>query len=238
MDRVCHERSAMRVEPLQYAVNVTNGPSIRPATMPSDHHSYEPRHGHGLPHDPFNAIVGPRPIGWISTHDRQGRLNLAPYSFFNAFNYTPPIVGFASIGFKDTVRNVQDTGEFVWNLVTRPLAEAMNATSAAVASDVSEFELAGLTPEPSSVVSVPRVAQSPVAFECRVTQTLQLQGTDGVAVQTWLTLGEVVAVHIARALLKDGVYDTAAAQHVLRAGGPADYFDVGASQLFRMWRPR
>ena len=88
--------------------------------MPTDIHFYEPRLGHGLPHDPFNAIVGPRPIGWISSHDAQGRLNLAPYSFFNAFNYTPPIIGFSSVGFKDTVRNAQQTGEFVWNLATRP----------------------------------------------------------------------------------------------------------------------
>ena len=95
-------------------------------------HSYEPRCGHGLAHDPFNAIVGPRPIGWISTRDARGVLNLAPYSFFNAFNYTPPIIGFASLGHKDTLRNIEATGEFAWNLVTRPLAEAMNATCAGV----------------------------------------------------------------------------------------------------------
>ena len=109
-------------------------------------HSYEPRKGHGLPHDPFNAIVGPRPIGWISTCNAQGALNLAPYSFFNAFNYVPPIVGFASIGAKDTLRNIEETGEFVCNLATRDLAEAMNQTCAAVAPEVNEFELAGLTP--------------------------------------------------------------------------------------------
>lgn len=200
-------------------------------------HSYEPRNGHGLPHDPFNAIVGPRPIGWISSHNAAGALNLAPYSFFNAFNYTPPIVGFASIGYKDTLRNIEETGEFVWNLATRPLAEAMNQSCAAVPPDVSEFELAGLTPAASRVISVPRVLESPVAFECRRTQIVQLQGIDGVKVPTWLVLGEVVAVHIAKNLLKDGVYDTAAAGHILRAGGPADYFTVGPEQLFRMRRP-
>src|SRR5512133_3291340 len=114
--------------------------------MLDNSHFYEPRLGHGLPHDPFNAIVGPRPIGWISTHSTQGALNAAPYSFFNAFNYTPPIVGFSSIGYKDSVRNIEQTGESVWNLVTRPLAAAMNQTSAAVAPEVSEFALAGLTP--------------------------------------------------------------------------------------------
>ena len=100
--------------------------------MSDDVHFYEPRHGHRLAHDPFNSIVGPRPIGWISTQDRLGRRNLAPYSFFNAFNYRPPIIGFSSIGYKDTVRNIEQTGEFAWNLATRALAEAMNASSATV----------------------------------------------------------------------------------------------------------
>jgi flavin reductase (DIM6/NTAB) family NADH-FMN oxidoreductase RutF len=203
-----------------------------------DLYSYRPQAGHGLPHDPFNAIVGPRPIGWISTRSAAGQLNLAPYSFFNAFNYTPPIIGFSSIGAKDTLRNITETGEFVWNLVTRPLADAMNASCAAVPPDVSEFELAGLTPAASTQVAAPRVAESPVAFECRMTQQLQLQGLDGQAVPTWLTLGEVVAVHIARHLLVDGVYDTAAAEPILRGGGPADYFSVDAGHRFRMFRPR
>ena len=201
-------------------------------------HSYEPRLGHGLPHDPFNAIVGPRPIGWISTRSGSGVNNLAPYSFFNAFNYVPPIIGFASIGYKDTLRNIEETGEFVWNLTTRARAEAMNQSCASVGPEVSEFALAGLTPLASTVVAPPRVAESPVTFECKRTQILQLQGADGAQVETWLVLGEVVAVHIDQALLKDGVYDTAAAGHVLRGGGPADYFTVGSEQLFRMHRPR
>lgn len=205
---------------------------------PRTFHSYEPRNGHGLPHDPFNAIVGPRPIGWISTQSATGATNLAPYSFFNAFNYVPPIVGFASIGYKDTVRNVQETGEFVWNLATRDLAEVMNQSCAAVPPEVSEFALTGLTPLPSTRVRPPRVSESPVTFECRSTQILQLQGVDGAQVDTWLVLGEVVAVHIDQNLLKDGVYDTANAGHILRGGGPADYFTVGPEQLFRMYRPR
>jgi flavin reductase (DIM6/NTAB) family NADH-FMN oxidoreductase RutF len=200
-------------------------------------HFYEPRHGHGLLHDPFNAIVGPRPIGWISTRSKTGVNNLAPYSFFNAFNYTPPIVGFASVGYKDSVCNIEDTGEFVWNLVTQPLAGAMNQTSANVPPEVSEFELAGLTPQASRIITVPRVQESPVAFECRRTQVIQLQTAAGDTVPTWLVLGEVVAVHIESRLLKDGVYDTAGADHVLRGGGPADYFTIGADQLFRMVRP-
>lgn len=201
-------------------------------------HFYEPQLGHGLPHDPFNAIVGPRPIGWISTQSNEGVNNLAPYSFFNAFNYVPPIVGFASIGAKDSLRNVQANGEFVWNLVTRPLAEAMNQTCAPLPPDQSEFEFAALTPTSSRVVAVPRVAESPVAFECRCTQIIQLQGVNKQAVDTWLVLGEVVGVHIDQRLLKDGVYDTASAQHILRGGGPADYFAIGPEQLFHMWRPK
>jgi flavin reductase (DIM6/NTAB) family NADH-FMN oxidoreductase RutF len=204
----------------------------------TDMHFYEPRNGHRLPHDPFNAIVGPRPIGWIGSRGNDGALNLAPYSFFNAFNYTPPIIGFASIGAKDTLRNIEQTREFTWNLVTQPLAEAMNATCAPVAPGVSEFALAGLTPVASSLIDVPRVGESRVAFECRCTQIVQLQGADGVAVPTWLVLGEVVGVHIAPDALVDGVYDTASAGHVLRAGGPADYFSVGPEQLFKMDRPR
>ncbi|MDO8651697.1 MAG: flavin reductase family protein [Undibacterium sp.] len=200
-------------------------------------HYYEPRDGHRLPHDPFNAIIGPRPIGWISSQNAAGMLNLAPYSFFNAFNYTPPIIGFASIGYKDTLRNIEETGEFAWNLVTRPLAEAMNQTCANVAPEVSEFALAGLTPLASRLIKVPRVAESQVSFECRCTQIIQLQGLSGEKVATWLVLGEVVAVHIAKTMLKDGIYDTASAGHVLRGGGAADYFAIEPEQLFRMHRP-
>ena len=198
-------------------------------------HSYEPRLGHGLPHDPFNAIVGPRPIGWIATQSAAGATNLAPYSFFNAFNYVPPIVGFASIGAKDTLRNVRETGEFSWNLATRALAERMNQSCAAVPPEVDEFVLAGLTPVASREIAVPRVAESPVSFECRVSQIVQLQGAAGNTVETWLVLGEVVAVHIAQALLRDGVYDTAAAHPILRGGGAGDYFELG--ERFVMRRP-
>lgn len=200
-------------------------------------HYYEPRNGHGLPHDPFNAIVGPRPIGWISSQDAEGHRNLAPYSFFNAFNYVPPIIGFSSIGYKDTVRNIEQTGEFAWNLVTRPLAEAMNASCAPVAPEVDEFVLAGLTPVPSRLIKAPRVAESPVSFECRMTQIIQLKGHDGTLADSWLILGEVVAVHISRSLLKNGIYDTAAAHPVLRAGGPGDYYEIEASSRFQLFRP-
>lgn len=205
--------------------------------MPEKIHFYEPAQGHGLAHDPFNALVAPRPIGWISSMSREGVLNLAPYSFFNAFNYTPPIVGFSSIGYKDSVRNAEETGEFCWNLVTRSLSDAMNQTCAAVGPETDEFILAGLTPKPSRIISAPHVAESPVTLECRVSQVLRLAGADGKAVDTWMVFGEVVGVHIAQHLLKDGVYDTAAAEPVMRGGGPADYFTVDAAQKFKMYRP-
>ena len=206
--------------------------------MTTDIHFYEPSAGHGLAHDPFNALVAPRPIGWISSRSRDGVLNLAPYSFFNAFNYKPPLVGFASIGFKDSVRNIEETGEFGWNLATRPLADAMNQSCAAVGPEVDEFQLAGLTPEPSRVIGVPRVKETPVSFECRLSQILRLTGADGTETDTWMVFGEVVGVHIARHLLKDGVYQTADAEPILRGGGPADYFGISSDTFFQMYRPK
>jgi flavin reductase (DIM6/NTAB) family NADH-FMN oxidoreductase RutF len=199
---------------------------------------YRPSEGHGLPHDPFNALVAPRPIGWIASQSASAGLNLAPYSFFNAFNYTPPIIGFSSNGFKDSVRNISETHEFVWNLATRPVVEAMNATSATVGHEVSEFQLSGLTPEPSRVVAVPRVAESPVSMECRLSQLIQLTGADGRAVDTWLVLGEVVGVHIREDLLEEGVYNTAKAQPVVRGGGPTAYFEITENNRFDLVRPQ
>jgi len=199
---------------------------------------YDPRENdHGLPHDPFNAIVGPRPIGWISTVSADGAVNLAPYSFFNALNYHPPLIGFSSVGHKDSVANIEATGEFVWNLATMDLAEAMNATSAMVAADVDEFALAGLETAPSRLVAPPRVAKSPVSFECKVTQTVRLTTKEGDDTDSWFVVGEVIGAHIDTAMLEDGVYQTARARPILRGGGPVDYFVIGEDQLFRMRRP-
>jgi flavin reductase (DIM6/NTAB) family NADH-FMN oxidoreductase RutF len=204
----------------------------------SARHFYEPRLGHGLRHDPFNAIVGPRPIGWISTRSADGVPNLAPYSFFNAFNYAPPIVGFSSIGWKDSVENIQQTGMFGWNLANMALAEAMNASSAAVAPEVDEFALAGLEADTARLITAPLVRLAPVSFECRLSQLIRLQGADGAAVDSWLVLGEVVGVHIDRAFLQEGSYVTALAEPILRGGGPADYFAVRADAQFAMKRPK
>lgn len=205
--------------------------------IPPRFHSYRPADGHRLPHDPFNAIIAPRPIGWICSRDADSNVNLAPYSFFNAFNYTPPIIGFSSQGRKDSLRNIEATGEFVWNLATFDLAQAMNESCRAVAPDVDEFVLAGLTPLASEQVAPPRVAQSPVSMECRCTQIVRLRDAAGNDTDGWLVLGEVVAVHIDTRLLVDGIYDTAASDTILRGGGPADYFRITADQRFRMLRP-
>ncbi len=205
--------------------------------MPTETHFYVPSQGHRLRHDPLNSIVAPRPIGWISTRAPDGVSNLAPYSFFNLYSYRPPIVGFTSSGWKDSVANATATGEFCWNLATRPLAAAMNASSAPVPPGTDEFALAGLTAAPSHVVAAPHVAESPVVFECRVTQHLQLHDLAGGDVASWLTLGEVVGVHIAGALVADGVYDTVAAHPIARGGGPADYFELSEANRFRMPRP-
>ena len=208
-----------------------------PAVTTRDLHYYEPKNGHGLKHDPFNAIIAPRPIGWISSRGGAGNVNLAPYSFFNGFNYHPPIIGFSSTSWKDTVQNVQETGEFVWNLATLDLAQHMNATAAHVARDVSEFQVAGLTAVPGKLVNVPRVGESPVAFECKLTQIIQLQNKEGDKVKGWLTLGEVVAVYIDKAMIQDGVYITALAKPIVRAGRRGDYFTVKPEDMFEMVRP-
>lgn len=202
----------------------------------TDFYFYQPAQGHGLPHDPFKAIVAPRPIGWISTQDRQGRVNLAPYSFYNAMGDNPPIVGFSSGGRKDSIRNIEETGEFVANLATKALAEAMNQTSAAVPHDVDEMVMAGLTPAPCRVVAAPRVAESPAALECKLLQIVHIHDLNGKPLEQYLALGQVVGVHIAHAYLKNGIFDLPAAQPIMRAGYQHDYVEV--SGIFQMVRPK
>lgn len=198
---------------------------------------YEPSKGHGLPHNPFKAIVAPRPIGWISSIDLQGRVNLAPYSFFNAFAETPPIIGFCTSGDrKDSVNNIDSTGEFVANFVGAELAQEMNITSATLAPGVDEMKLAGLESAPSTIVKVPRVARAIAALECKLIQTIRLNNAKGEQTNSWLTLGEVVGVHINDAFLKDGIFDTAAARPLGRCGYRGDYVEVNT--LFEMIRPK
>jgi flavin reductase (DIM6/NTAB) family NADH-FMN oxidoreductase RutF len=198
---------------------------------------YEPSKGHGLPHNPFKAIVAPRPIGWISSIDLQGRVNLAPYSFFNAFAETPPIIGFCTSGErKDSVNNIDSTGEFVANFVGAELAQEMNITSATLAPGVDEMKLAGLESAPCTLVKVPRVARAIAALECKLIQTIRLNNARGEQTDSWLTLGEVVGVHINDEFLKDGIFDTAAARPLGRCGYRGDYVEVNT--LFEMIRPK
>ena len=197
---------------------------------------YETARGHGLPHDPFKAIVAPRPIGWISTRDGRGRGNLAPYSFFNAFNTTPPIVGFCSEGRKDSLRNVEETGEFAVNLATRALAEAVNLTSAGVEHGVDEMALAGLTAAPCRLIAASRIAESPATLECKLLQVVPLRDLEGVATGSFLTLGQVVGVHIDPAYLIDGRFDIVKARTIARCGYRGDYAEV--DHLFELVRPQ
>ena len=202
----------------------------------SEMYFYEPSKGHGLPHSPFKAIVAPRPIGWISTRDAQGRVNLAPYSFFNAFSEEPPVVGFSSYGRKDSLRNAEETGEFVANLATRPLAETVNLSSIAVAPGVDEMAMAGLTAAPCRLVSAPRVAESPAALECKLLRVIPIPSLDGGDTNNFLVLGQVVGVHLDPACLKDGLFDITAARTIARCGYRGDYAEV--ERLFEMTRPQ
>ncbi len=171
-----------------------------------------------LPHDPFKAIVAPRPIGWISTRGADGRINLAPYSFFNAFCSTPPIVGFSSEGLKDSATFARESGEFVANLASHDLMQAMNATSAPLPRGQSEFEHAGLTMAPCRLVKAPRVAECHAAMECKVVEIVTLKNHRGEALDNYLVVGEVVAFHIDDAYVREGRFDTAAARPLARCG--------------------
>lgn len=188
-----------------------------------------------LAHDPFKALVAPRPIGWVSTVDAERVVNLAPYSFFNAICERPPLLAFSSAGFKHSAEFAHATGEFVWNLVTEELAQAMNETSAQLERDVNEFEHAGLEMAPSRLVAPPRVAAARCAMECRVTERLTLRDVDGERVDQHLVIGQVVGVHLDDRAIVDRAVDTAALRPVARLGGPADYAVV--ERVFRMVRP-
>lgn len=201
----------------------------------SETHFYRPEDGHRLPHDPLKAIVAPRPIGWISTVDSEGRVNLAPYSFSNMVCDVPPMLMFSSYGWKDSVRNIQETGEFVANLVVETLGQAMNQTSAAVPHEVDEFELAGLAKAPSTLVRPPRVAAAPAALECKSVSIQRLHDVRGEPASNYMVIGQIVGVHIKPAYLADGIFDTAAARPLARCGYRGDYASV--DRLFEMIRP-
>jgi flavin reductase (DIM6/NTAB) family NADH-FMN oxidoreductase RutF len=196
---------------------------------------YEPSKGHGLPHDPFKALVAPRPIGWISTVAKDGALNLAPYSFFNALSGKPPLVWFSSEGQKDSATFAGETREFVANIVGRDLSEKMNRSSVNAPRGTSEFDYAGLTAAPSRLVAPPRVAEAPAALECKVTEIFRPKGLDGKEAGPIVVIGEVVGIHIDEAFLTDGLFDAVKAGNVARLGY-MDYSTVDA--VFSMRRPR
>jgi flavin reductase (DIM6/NTAB) family NADH-FMN oxidoreductase RutF len=196
---------------------------------------YDPRkRDHGLPHDPFTALVVPRPIGWISTLDREGRVNLAPYSYFNALSSRPPFVMFSSTPAKHSQINAEATGEFVANLATYALRKEVNATSEAVPAGVDEAAMAGLEMVPSRAVKPPRVARSPVALECVYNSSIKLRPRDGTAMSTTVVIGEVVGIHIDDSVIVDGRIDFLKMRPIARLG----YMDYAAfDSVFEMKRP-
>jgi flavin reductase (DIM6/NTAB) family NADH-FMN oxidoreductase RutF len=198
---------------------------------------YEPDHRDRtlLPHDPFKAIVSPRPIGWITSISANNEVNLAPYSFFNGVNSRPNLVMFGSEGFKHSVRNIEETGEFVCNLATFDLREAMNATSAPLPFGINEMERAGLAPAPSHIVKPPRVAASPCALECKLIRIIALQTAAGEPLDCHVAFGEVVGVHIDDRFIINGRLDTVAMKPIARCG--YDEYAVIES-VFSLTRPR
>lgn len=188
----------------------------------------------GLAHNPFKALVAPRPIGWISSLDAEGRANLAPYSFFNAVDDDPPIVMFSSSGWKHMVANVEATGEFVCNLASAHLQSEMNISSAQVPAGVDEFELAGLEKAPSRLVRVPRVAAARAALECRLLRIVELTDLAGQACDARVVFGQVVGIHIDDAMVSNGRVDMSRLQLLARLG----YKDYSVtSEVFEMDRP-
>lgn len=194
------------------------------------------QNAHGLKHDPFKAIVAPRPIGWIGTKAANGGLNLSPYSFFNAISDRPKLVMFSSSGHKDSVTNIEETGVFTCSLASRHLAEQMNLSSATVPREVDEFELAKLTPVTGRLVDAPYVGEAYAALECRATQILRPVDIEGRETDNWVVFGQVVGIHISPEILRDGMIDMAVARPLGRMGY-MDYADGGAD-VFAMTRPK
>ena len=195
------------------------------------------KNDHGLPHDPFKAIVAPRPIGWISSMSLKGEINLAPYSFFNGLTDHPPTVMFASEGRKDSVVFAEETKEFVCNLATWDLRDQMNGTSAPFPRGINEMEQTGLAAAPSRMVKPPRVKDSPCALECKWLQTVRLSDLEGRVTERYVVFGQVVGVYIDDNFIKDGKLDTAAMRPIARAGYH-DYFVGTPETRFSLSRPK
>ena len=192
---------------------------------------------HGLKHDPFKALVAPRPIGWISTVSNSGICNIAPYSFFNAVGEKPHYVMFSSAGRKDSIRNAEETGEFVCSLATWDLRYSMNMTSAAVPRGIDEFPIGDLTAAPSRLVKPPRVKESPAAFECRHWKTVELPPLEaGGKSANSVVFGQVVGIYIDDSFIKGGIVDTGAMRPIARLGY-MDYAVVTPETVFSINRP-
>jgi flavin reductase (DIM6/NTAB) family NADH-FMN oxidoreductase RutF len=187
-----------------------------------------------FPHDPLKALIAPRPIGWIGTMSAKGELNLAPYSYFNGFSSSPPIVGFSSEGEKDSMVFAVESGEFTWSMATWELRDQMNATAASLPRGQSEFAHARLETAASRLVRPPRVARSPAAFECKVTELVKLKDLDGSDSGRRLVIGRVVGIHIDERFVQAGRVDTAAMRPIAR-GGYDEYSVV--ERVFTMPRP-
>lgn len=190
---------------------------------------------HGLSHDPFKAIVTPRPIGWIGSKGRDGSINLSPYSFFNAVCDTPKIVMFSSAGRKDSARNAEETGVFTTNFVSRDLVDKMNASSAAVPYGVDEFAVAGLTSKAGTLIDAPYVAEAFAVLECRVTEIRNPMTLSGEPAGNVMVFGQVVGIHIDEAIIRDGRLDMALARPMGRMGY-MDYSEAGS--VFEILRPK
>jgi flavin reductase (DIM6/NTAB) family NADH-FMN oxidoreductase RutF len=188
---------------------------------------------HGLPHNPFNSIVAPRPIGWISTRGKSGAINLAPFSFFNALSVEPYLVWFSADAEKDSVINARETGEFVVNIATWETRQGMNASSAGVAADVDEFDFAGLAKEKAELVRPPRVKEAPVHLECVTVAVYPMLSVPGYA-PNMIVLGKVVGIHIDERVLTAGIVDQKKLQLIGRLGAH-DY--VRVDKVFTMMRP-
>ena len=192
------------------------------------------KNDHGLRHDPFKAIVAPRPIGWITSMSAKGEINLAPYSYFNGISNRPNMVMFSSEGRKDSVAFVEETREFVCSLTTWDQRDEMNATAAPLARGVNEMERAGLKAAPSRLVKPPRVAGSPCALECKLLKIVGLDDIDGKRTDRYVVFGQVVGVHIDDRFIVDGLLDTAAMKPIARCG--YDQYAV-VEEVFSMRRP-
>jgi len=187
-----------------------------------------------FPWDPFKGVVVPRPIGWISSMDQAGRVNLAPYSYFNGVLSRPRIVSFCSESEKDAAAFAIESGEFAWSMATWDLREQMNLTSAGLPRGESEFAHAGLATAPCRLIRPPRVAASPAAMECRVTQVLRVTDAGGRETGGVVVFGQVVGMHIDERFMKNGRFDLAAVRPIARCG--YDEYTV-VERIFAMERP-